>query len=52
MSEGACPECGHLHPDGIGLSLCLCEVCPLPWTRYDLLSPEYKALYDRTWGAL
>ena len=45
-----CPECGHIHPNGIGLAFCLCDVCPLPHTPYEHLAPYFQALYDATWG--
>jgi hypothetical protein len=42
MKQIKCPTCGHAHPNGAGLSLCLCEDCKLVFWPYEesLLSEE------------
>jgi hypothetical protein len=40
-----CPTCGHAHPDGLGLALCLCSDCGLLFGGVPrrFLAPKYAA---------
>jgi hypothetical protein len=42
-----CP-CGHVHPNGIGASWCLCNDCWLLWSAIprSALTPEYRDRLD------
>lgn len=44
----ACPTCKHRHPNGIGVSFCLCDDCSLIWSDVPrhLLGPDYKKRLD------
>lgn len=44
MSDfSTCPSCGHLHPGGVGLSLCLCGDCYLWFGSIPRVSLSEKA---------
>jgi hypothetical protein len=45
-----CPDCGHIHPSGIGVSMCLCDTCALIWfDKPELLTKENKDKYNKIW---
>ena len=41
-----CP-CGHRHPGGMGLAMCMCKDCGLLWfAEPEYLAPAFRARYD------
>lgn len=42
-------KCGHVHPSGIGASICGCGDCHLMWMDYNILSDEAKARFRDLW---
>jgi hypothetical protein len=42
-----CPTCGHIHPGGLGVSMCGCGDCLLLFggIEFDLLAPPFQERY-------
>lgn len=43
MNTISCPGCGHLHPNGIGVSMCGCRDCLILSMRPEVLGDEARA---------